>query len=139
MDLNAGPAEPAAFNLVVRPLTGVEIHSGRLNKLALKATGNNNFSEGVMNLYYDGLKIRLLNKDNLLYRGFKNKLGTMIANTFIIRRNADGRESPVYFERQKERSAIHFLYKSALSGIKPGIMRVQRKSVQMKNAEKTSK
>ncbi len=139
MDLDAGPAEPAAFNIVVRPLTGVEIHSGRLNKLALKATGNNNFSEGIMNLYYDGLKIRLLNKDNLLYRGFKNKLGTMIANTFIIRRNADGRESPVYFERQKERSAIHFLYKTALSGIKPGIMRVRGKSVQMKNAEKTSK
>ncbi len=138
MDLQAGPTEPAAFNLVIRPLTGVEIHNGRLEKLDLKAAGNNNFSKGVMNLYYDGLKIRLLDKENLLYRGFKNKLATLIANTFIIRRNSDGRESPVYFERQKERSAIHFLYKTALSGIKPGIMRVRGKSEQMKKAEKTS-
>ena len=132
MKLETGPMDLTRFNEILLPLEGIEVLSGHLDSLRLEAVANNNYSTGQMRMYYDGLKLRLMNKKDFERQGLGNKLLSWAANTFVIRKNNQGRESLVFFERWKDKSAINFLIKTTLSGIKssvglPGIKGKQRR------------
>ena len=132
MKLGTGPMDLTHFNGILVPMIAAEITSGKLHNLSLEAIANDNYSLGNIRMDYKDVRLRVLNKKTLLYVGFLNKLITWAANAFIIRHNNNGRESPVFFERLKEKSATNFLIKTALSGIKsslglPGVKSKQRK------------
>lgn len=121
MKLQTGPVDLKKFNEVLLPLEAIEVLDGWLDSLGLEAVGNNNYSTGQMRMYYKGLRLRLMNKNDFQKQGFANRLLSWVANTFIVRKNNSGKESPVFFIRLKDKSAINFLIKTSLSGIKSGV------------------
>lgn len=121
LKLTTGPISLLAFNNLLLPLVGARAKSGYLDSLRLQAIGNDNYSLGTMQMYYQNLKMQLMNKKDLQKQSFINKIISWLANTFIIRKNNYGKMSPAFFERIKEKSAINFYIKTTLSGIKSGI------------------
>lgn len=141
MKLHTGPMDLKKFNKVLLPLEAIEVLSGSLDSLRLEAVGNNNYSTGQMRMYYTGLRLRLMNKDDSQKQGFANKLLSWVANTFIVRKNNRGKESAAFFVRLKNKSAINFLIKTSLSGIKssvglPGVKGKQRRYLRNMEKEK---
>ncbi len=121
MKLQTGPMDLTEFNTVLIPLVGAKVFNGRLNSLEVNAKGNNEAAIGSAYMNYRGLKLGLLNKSDLPNQTFINKLVSKIAMAFVVRKNNHGKESPVFFERLQEKSAINYIIKTTLEGIKSGI------------------
>jgi hypothetical protein len=119
--LRTGTMYLTAFNKVLLPLEGIEIVSGHLDSLNLEAFGNNDFSTGTMRMFYRGLKIKLMGKKDFQTQRFGNKIVSWLANIFFIRTDNKRKNAPVFFERMKDKSAINFLIKTTLSGIKSSV------------------
>ncbi|MFT3903260.1 MAG: hypothetical protein QM727_08800 [Niabella sp.] len=121
MQLHTGALDLTKVNRVLVPLVAGEVKRGRLDSLSLSAEGNDDFSTGTMRMYHHKLYLKLLNKNDLLQQRLSQKLMTLLSNVVLIRANNHGKPSPVFFERLKDKSAINFLIKTTLSGVKSGI------------------
>ncbi|ANH79929.1 hypothetical protein A8C56_02105 [Niabella ginsenosidivorans] len=134
MQVRTGALNLEKWNEVLVPLVGAEVLRGHLDSLTMTALGNNGYSKGQLQMYYRGLKLRLLDKKKLPEKTqtFMNKVVSWAANALILRKNNRGKRSPVFFERLTDKSPINFLIKSILSGIKssiglPGIRKQERR------------
>ena len=121
MNLATGPMDLTKFNTVLVPLAGVKVFDGSLRSLNVNATGNNDASVGAAYMNYRGLKVGLLNKKDLPNQTLINRLVSGLAMAFIVRKNNRGKESLVFFERWQEKSAINYIIKTTLEGIKSSI------------------
>ncbi len=80
-------------------------------------------SKGTMVLNYEGLNVRMLEKDSAK-EGETRKLTSFIANTFVIKKNNHKeplRQGEIAFERDREKSVFNYWWKSLLSGMKDTI------------------
>ncbi len=115
------PFDMTVFNRMLSPNVFVEVKSGYNERILMNVKGNDDYSYGEMEFYYDNLKIALLNKETETPKGFGNALGSFFANTFIINSNNPRlmtfRKGEVFFERDKSKSIFNFWSKSFLSGI----------------------
>ena len=132
MNLYTGPIDLKIFNQLLVPMIGFDVAQGHLDSLRMFAIANNEYSKGEMKMYYSRLKMRMLDKKNLPNQKFYHKIASWLANTLIIRNNNNGKPSPIFDIRMKEKSAINQIIKTALSGIKssvglPGTKRKERK------------
>lgn len=109
------------LNSMLLPLIRTKIKSGQLDSLVMTANGDDNKSIGNLQLYYKNLKIRMVKKNNLDQENIWTKFVSWAANTFIIRKNNNGKPYPVYAERVKHKSPIHFLIQTILSGTKSAL------------------
>lgn len=121
MNLSTGPMDLSRFNTVLVPLVGAKVFKGHLNSLQVNAIGNNEAAIGSAYMNYRGLNLGLLNKKDLPNQTFMNKLVSRIAMAFVVRKNNPGKESLVFFERWQEKSAINYIIKTTLEGIKSSI------------------
>lgn len=121
MQLKTGPMDLVHFTNILKPLAAIAVTKGKLDSLSLMATANEHISSGYMRMYYKSLWLKLLNKKDLEKQTFLNKIITWAANALIIRHNNKGKKSIVFFERLKDKSAINFIIKTSLSGIKSSI------------------
>ncbi len=142
MKLQTGPMDLTKFNEILLLLEAIEVRSGWLDSLGLEAVANNNYSTGQMRMYYKSLSLRLMDKKDFTKQGFGNKILSWVANAIVLRKNNQGKESLVFFERLKDKSAINFIIKTTLSGIKssvglPGMKGKQRRY--LKKQEKEAK
>ncbi len=109
------------LNTILLPLIRTKIKSGQLDSLVVNANGDDNTSRGNLQLYYTNLKIRMVKKNNLEQENLWTKFVSWAANTFIIRKNNNGKPYPVYAERVKHKSPIHYLIQTILSGTKSAL------------------
>ncbi|WP_346237843.1 hypothetical protein ABDK00_002060 [Niabella insulamsoli] len=121
MDLATGPMDLTKFNTVLVPLVGAKVFRGNLEGLQVSAIGNNDAAIGTAHMYYNGLKLGLLNKKDLPNQTFMNKVVSWVAMTFVVRNNNRGKESLVFFERWQDKSPINYIIKTTLEGIKSSI------------------
>lgn len=121
LNARGGSVPLEAFNRILIPFIGAKAASGYLDSLTMTATGNEYYSKGQMQMYYNGLKLQLLNKKDLPNQNFFNKVVSWLANLLIVRKNNNGKVAPVFFERDKEKSAINFYIKTAVSGLKSSV------------------
>lgn len=121
MDVATGPMQLSKFNTILVPLVGAKVFDGKLNSLRVHAIGNNDAAVGKAFMNYRGLNIGLLNKNDLPHQTFINKLVSKVAMAFIIRKNNHGKESLVFFQRKQYNSAINYIIKTTLEGIKSSI------------------
>ncbi|GAB3426899.1 AsmA family protein [Niabella aquatica] len=121
MNLTTGPMDLTKFNTVLVPLVGAKVFDGRLKSLSVNAIGNNDAAIGTAYMNYRGLNVGLLNKNDLPNQTFINRLVSRLAMIFIVRKNNRGKESLVFFERWQEKSAINYIIKTTLEGIKSSI------------------
>lgn len=121
MKLSTGPLDLKKFNEILVPLVAAEVLRGNLDSLNMTAIGNNDYSTGSMRMYYQDLKLRLLDKKDLANQTLLNKIVSWAANAFIVRHNNNGKNSPVFFERLQDKSPINFLIKTTISGLKSSV------------------
>ena len=121
MTLRLTPTTLSFLNPVIIPLSNVKITSGTIDSFHLRAIGHENLSIGEMKMYYHDLKIKLVKDGEENKSSFLTNLASWLANTFIIKKNNNGRTGIVYFERIKDRSFFNYIVKMTFSGMATSI------------------
>jgi hypothetical protein len=117
MTLRMKPTDLTILNPIIMPLASVKLESGYLDTLSLRAVGREYLSLGEMSMFYHDLKVRFLKNGNETKKTFLTSLITFIANSFVVRSNNKSRIGKVFFIRNRDRSAINYLVKIAMSGM----------------------
>ena len=115
------------LNPLIQPLTLLSAKKGEINQMQMSVKGNNNYAYGEMLLKYEDLKVDVMNK-----KLKESGLATFVANSFMIRKNNKNfffpRKGPIYYERIKYRSFVHYLAHFAIIGAKTSIGVDKRKT-----------
>jgi hypothetical protein len=111
------PADATVLNPVLIPLGSVKIINGNLDTLSMTAIGKEYQAIGKMKMLYHDLKIKILIDGDENKRKFSNSLLNFFANSFVIRNKNTSRTADVFFIRNRDRSAVNYIIKIALSGI----------------------
>jgi hypothetical protein len=98
----------------------------------MRVAGREYLAFGEMKMYYHDLKVRVRRPDNR--RTIITGLTTFLANTLIKNENRN-RTGLVFFVRWRDRSAINYLVKTALSGMASSVG-VKRNKKQIRKYEK---
>jgi hypothetical protein len=117
MTLRLKPGDLTLLNKIFVPMASVKLLSGDLDTLSMRAIGREYLSLGEMNMYYRNLKIQLLKGGIDARPKFFSRVVSFAANAFLIKRNNKSRTGNVFFIRQRDRSAMNYLIKIAMSGI----------------------
>ncbi len=126
MHLRASPFKLEEFSVIIRPLLSASVVSGKADSIYAYWTGNKDAASGTMHFNYEGLKIRLINKKDPEKRGLKLKIENMLANAVIKNKNKTA--SPIFFERDKNKSIFNYWVKTKLSGIISSVVNSKEKS-----------
>jgi hypothetical protein len=117
MTLRMKPTSLSFLNPVLAPLSNVIIKSGTIDSLQLRAIGREQLALGEMKMYYRNLKIKLVKDGQEDQSTFLQNVVSLLANTFIIKKNNNGRTGLVYFERLRDRSFFNYIVKMTFSGM----------------------
>ncbi len=98
------------LNRLITPLFGVKINKGKLNSLQLRVKGNDRLAYGSMDMYYDGLKLSVLDEDNR-----RKKFFSFLVN--LIVRTKNNKTGIVYAERLREKSVFNYWARISLNGL----------------------
>ncbi|MFP4339808.1 MAG: hypothetical protein ACLFQO_05175 [Cyclobacteriaceae bacterium] len=122
---NLGPMDLTAFNRILEPVAFVHIKEGTSESLKFAFTGNRYRSNGVLRFRYNDLSILMLDKQRGRV-GFDEKLGSFIANAFVLKasnpKGAFMRIGKIDYERDGAKAMFHYWWHSLLTGIKSSIM-----------------
>ena len=127
-----GPADLTLLNPILANLASAELKSGKLDTMSMRVAGREYLAFGEMKMYYHDLKVRVRRPDNR--RTIITGLTTFLANTLIKNENKN-RTGLVFFIRWRDRSAINYLVKTALSGMASSVG-VKRNKKQIRKYEK---
>jgi len=117
MTVRMKPTDLRVLNPVLIPLASVKIESGSLDTLSMKAIGREYLALGEMDMYYHDLKIRILKNGDEKRKNVFTGLLNFVANSFVVKNKNSSRTGNVFFIRIRDRSAINYLVKIAMSGI----------------------
>ena len=121
MTLRMNPTSLTFLNPMIAPLSNVKIMSGSVDSFFLWAIGKDDLAIGEINMYYHNLRIKLFKNAELDQSTFFTKAASFLANTFVIRKNNNGKSGVVYFERLKDRSFFNYIVKMTFSGMATSI------------------
>lgn len=122
MKANISGGNGQLLNRVTEPLASVRVASGVIDSVRLHALGNSRGANAEMRLIYHDLKVKILNNTvGSTKKGPFRNFASFFANAFAIRNNNRSKTVPVYFERVRERSVFHYLWKISLKGITSSI------------------
>lgn len=133
----SGSLEPMSLtelNAMTENNQNVKIESGDMQSIRFEGQANNDYATGDMEFLYDNLSIKMLKVDQNQEQQEK-KFFSFIINKVIRKQNPPKNSSPfiasMYFERDKHKGVINFLWKTLLSGVKvtitPGRKGLRRK------------
>ncbi len=127
MSLRMKPTSLSFLNPVIAPLSNVIITSGVIDSLHLRAIGHDQLAFGEMNMYYHDLRIKLVKDGEESKSSFLGNVATFLVNTFIIKKNNNGRTGIVYFERLRDRSFFNYIVKMTFSGMATSVGAVKNR------------
>ncbi len=97
------------------------VTSGKIDAMDFSFTADNSRATGKMTMLYHGLKITVKNKQTDDTTSFEQRFISFFANRKILDSNPvqgeEVREGTIDFERDAERSVVHYCFRSVLSGI----------------------
>ncbi len=109
------------LNPVLENLAFIYAKTGQFESMHFNFTANNSKASGKMKLFYNNLKIDVLDKQTGSRSGLKQWIQSVIANTIIIKANPTPgnppREGIIDYSRDPERFLFNYSFKSILSGI----------------------
>jgi hypothetical protein len=117
MTLRVKPADMTVLNAALIPLASIKMESGFLDTLTMRAVGREYLSLGEMQMFYHDLKIRLLKNGDEINKTFLNSVISFLANSLVIKKNNKSRTGNIFFIRKRDKSAINYLIKIAMSGM----------------------
>ncbi|GAB1462252.1 AsmA family protein [Pedobacter sp.] len=110
-----------ALNAIAKPLGEIEIESGKVTSASFDVSANNGGSKGVVNFYYNNLKVKMLGEDD---DGKEKKKGLLsfLANTLLIKDDnmvgEKGRTATVIHERVPQASFFNLMWKTIFKGMR---------------------
>jgi hypothetical protein len=135
MTLRMTPTSLTFLNPIIAPLSNVKITSGTVDSFLLRAIGKEDLAFGEINMYYHNLRIKLFKNAELNQSTFGTRAASFLANTFVIRKNNNGKPGIVYFERLRDRSFFNYIVKMTFSGMAASIG-VKKNKKYIKNYER---
>lgn len=117
MTLRAKAGDLTVLNPVLIPLVSAKLISGEVDTLNMRAVGREYLAIGEMQVPYKNLKFRFLKSGKDEKQRFSMRVLNFLANTLIIRKNNSSRTGPVFALRLRDRSAINYLLRIAVSGM----------------------
>ncbi|MGF1534753.1 MAG: hypothetical protein ACFCUI_13705 [Bernardetiaceae bacterium] len=113
-----------SLNELLIPLAALRINKGFIKHFHFQITANDSQAEGIMDLNYQKLKVKLLNRKNNT-AGVSELLLSVVANALVRNRNpgplAHKKIGQVKLERDQEKSIFNYWAKIFLDGIKSSI------------------
>ena len=121
-----GPMNAKTMNPLAKPLALIAVKEGHINRMNMQLDADINQAKGHLDLYYTGMKINLLKRDEeadtLKKRGFLS----FMANTFTPddnpRKNGKFRAGPINVTRQPRDSFFGLLWRCTLDGMSSAMM-----------------
>ena len=108
------------LSVVSIPAAAVSI-TGHVDTIWSVWKGNRYAAYGTMDLYYDRLRVKVLNKKDSTHRGFVPALETWAARLILPARNK--KTSMIFFERDREKFVFNYWVKTQGSGILSTLVR----------------
>lgn len=133
LTVQANPADLRLLNPIFIPAASMKLESGSLDTMNLRVVGREYLAQGEMDLFYHDLKIRLLKDGDTTRKSFWGGIKNFIANSFVIRSRNKSRTSPVFFIRNRDKSAINYLVKIVMNGFQTAIGGKSPKKVMKKH------
>jgi hypothetical protein len=126
-----GPMNARAMNPLAKPLALIEVKEGKMDKMYMHIDADINQAKGHLDLYYTGMKINMLKRDDkadtLKKRGFLS----FMANTFTPndnpRKNGKFRAGPINVTRGPRDSFFGLLWRCTLDGMSSAMMGLDQK------------
>ncbi len=114
------------MNSILEPVTSTSIKSGIGHSMEFEIEADDEKATGNVDFVYDDLKIALLNRQDPEDPKFKHKVGSVIANWFVIKadnptRNQVLRAGPIYYVRNEKASVFNYWWRALLSGLKVSV------------------
>jgi len=119
-----GRFDAVELNKYIEPVGFIQLQSGELQSMNMYAFGNDNLAIGRMGLYYNDLRIKILDEETMRSKGLGAALRNAVGNTIVKSKKKYRRfkrRKPIYFERNKNRSFLNYMVKIALSGASTNI------------------
>lgn len=139
MTFRMKPADLTALNSALIPLASAKLESGLLDTLSMRAVGREFLSLGEMKMFYHNLKVRLLKNGDEKKKTFLTGLISFLANSFVVKKNNSSRIGQVFFIRDRNRSAINYLIKIAMSGMSSSVGAKSNKKMMRKYKKELEK
>jgi hypothetical protein len=121
-----GPMNAVALNPLAKPLALMEVKEGRINKMYMHIDANASGAKGHLDLYYKGMKMNLLKRDDKADTLKKRGLLSFLANTFTPndnpKKNGKFKEGPINVTRDPRDSFFGLLWKCTLDGMSSAMM-----------------
>jgi len=135
------------INTMLSKLIPAEIESGRVQKMVIPMIQfNDDYSEGKLTFYYNDLSFKMFKDKNTAWDGIKTGVINFVASDFLIhksnpRSNGKLHSGIIYFQRDKHKSIINFVWKSIFSGLKSnmGFNSKEQKAIKKGNKKSDKK
>jgi hypothetical protein len=115
------PAPLSIFNPVTVPLSNIKLTAGRLDSVSLRAIGRKDVALGFMNMYYQNLKVLLINNGDANQSTFMQDAMSFLANTFVVKNKNTSRSALMYFKHERDQSFTNYIVKMTMSGLATSI------------------
>lgn len=121
-----GTMNAAALNPLAKPLALMEVKAGKIDKMYMHVDADIRQAKGHLDLYYTGMKLNLLKRDDKADTLKKRGFISFLANTFTPndnpRKNGKFREGPINVTREPRESFFGLLWKCSLDGMSSAMM-----------------
>jgi hypothetical protein len=116
LQLQLGHGNLRLLNPFLSPLVSMNIHSGYLDTMDMKAYGNEYLSHGNMRLYYNNLNAGLLDSGNVRHQKPGTKLLSFFVNAFAIKSDNDKHGADFKFIHNRQKSVISYFITMIVQG-----------------------
>jgi hypothetical protein len=121
-----GAMNAKAFNPLAKPLALMEVKEGHIDKMYMHIDADERQAKGKLDLYYTGMKLNLLKRDDkadtLKKRGFLSFLTNTFTPNDNPKKNGKFREGPINVTRNPRESFFGLLWKCSLDGMSSAMM-----------------
>jgi hypothetical protein len=108
------PIDLTGFSQVSIPMAAVSVTNGHADTLYSIWEGNKYAATGTLNFYYDHLKVRVLDKEDIQKRSLGPVLKTWVANLLLP--DSRKKASAIFVERDQEKFVFNYWVKAISSG-----------------------
>ncbi|WPP51526.1 AsmA family protein [Catalinimonas niigatensis] len=112
------------FNQILEPVAFVHIKEGVNQEMRFNFSGDREKSTGTMIFRYNNLSVQMIDREKG-NTGFDEKLGSFIANAFVLKANNPKavflRIGNISYQRDPSKAMFHYWWQSILSGVKSSI------------------
>jgi hypothetical protein len=125
------------FSQALIPAAAVSITDGHVDTAWSGWQGNRYATYGILDLDYDRLRIKVLNKKDSVHRGIVPAFETWAVRLLLKHKNT--KTSLIYFERDREKFVFNYWVKAQASGVLSTLLRIKneqyRKAFEQKYKE----